>query len=409
MNFRVRLVVSIAAPLLLLLATVAVIFRVRAEPGTSRAEIAGLAEAGRLDDAESKLALLLRSDPRNPGTNLLAAQVAMARSEPVTNSGMGSDPGPAIKALEYLGRVETRDEKLAAIARLWRGKAERYLGRLDEAEESWLESLRLDPAVPEAGWLLLQEYYLQARSDEFRSLSLQLHRGESDPRDRALLLLEPLRQEVMPPAPASLVLWFDPIASRHPNGLRANIALGLALVRSSQSDPGMNLLRKVVELHPERRESWEALMTGLEETSDVEELPIVLKSLPGIFSSSPWIVKYQARIDEDGGNWRAAASGYRRALESSIADPRLEYRLARCLRRIGEQAEADRLDRQHQVREAMGREAKDLYEVAISDKSFGFAPNPELYAKLACLREKMGYPEQAKAWHQLAEFVPTPR
>ncbi len=404
MKFPSRAAGPIAA--LILVATTAVILLARPRPGPTLAEVAAMAEAGRLDAAEASLALLLKHEPRDPGANLLAAQVAMGRSEPVTQSGMGSDPAPALAALDALGRVETRDPRLAALASLWRGKAARYLGRLEEAEAAWLEALRLDPTVPEAGWLLLQEYYLQGRSEEAQALALRLHQGEPDGRDRVLLLLEPLRQELMPPAPASLVLWFEPIAGRSPAGLRANIALGLALVRSSEAERGIALLRKVAEAHPGRREAWDALLTGLDEAEELEELAKGLDSLPAKDSQAPWTLKFRGRVAEDRGDLVAAAVAYRRAIEGSAANSRLEYRLARALRRMGERAEADRLDARHQAREAFRVEGRALYERAIAEASSGRFPDPELSEKLALLREKMGFPEQARAWRRLAGARP---
>jgi len=405
MRGRARILVPIAA--VLLLATIGIVIRARLAPRESLAEIAGLAESGRLDDAEARLVRLLDREPRDPGANLLAAQIAMGRSDPVTRSGIGPDPKPARAALGYLARVGSRNPKLAALSGLWRGKAQRHLGLLEEAEESWLEALRLDPTVPEAGWLLLQEYYLQGRAEEARELAVRLHEIEPDGRDRVLLLLEPLRQDVMPPAPASLVLWFEPITSQSPGDVRANIALGLALVRSSAVDRGLSLLRKVVEIHPGREEAWEALQRGLDESGDIEELSKTLASLPDRFSTASWTFRYKARVEEERGDWAAATGNYRRALGASPADSRLGYRLARSLRRTGEQAEADRLDREHQAREALNLEARALYEAAIADQSLGTTPQPELFGKLASLRERMGYQEQSRAWKRLA--MPTPR
>ena len=399
MRGRSRILVPIAA--VLGLAATGFLIRARLEPRESLAEIARLAQSGRLNAAEARLARFLDREPKAPGANLLAAQVAMGRAEPETHSGIGTDPKPATTALEYLGRVETTDPKLASLASLWRGKARRYLGRLEEAEESWLEALRLDPTVPEAGWLLLQEYYLQGRTEEARKLALRLHEGEPDGRDRILFLLEPFRQEVMPPAPGSLVLWFEPIASRSPGGLRANIALGLALVRSSEVDRGMGLLRKAVELHPGREEALDAMLRGLDESGDVEELSKALDALPGRFSASPWTSRYKARVEAEGGNWAAATLAYRRALETSPSDVLLGYRLARVLRRAGERAEADRLDREHQARQAVDQEARAFYQEAIADQPLGTSPRPELFARLAGLRERMGHPEEAEAWRRL--------
>ena len=82
------------------------------------------------------------------------------------------------------------DRVLAALVELYRGKAEYRLARMDDAEASWNKALRLNPTVPEAGWCLLELYYLQGRPDDARRLALRLHEVEPDPRDRVQFLLE---------------------------------------------------------------------------------------------------------------------------------------------------------------------------------------------------------------------------
>lgn len=379
-----------------------------ATPPPTHAEVAALAEAGQVDAAEAKVQLLLDDSPNNPGANLLAAQIKMARCEKVTTSGIGTDPKPASAALESLRRIDSPDKALMAQARLWRGKAERYLGLLDAAEVSWLEALRLDPTIPEAGWLLLQEYYLQGRPQEARALALRLHRDEPDPHDRVRFLLEPLRQDVMPPDASSLVAWFEPIARRDPEGLHANLALGLALVRTGGAERGMKLLRKTAETHPRSPEAWHALLAGLEEMGDVHELSATLDRLPADLSSAPWIAQYRGRAAEVAGDWPKAVLAYRQALQQSPSDALVMFRLARALRQVGQADEADRLSERHRTRATLNQEARTLYETASKDASLGLTPHPDLYEALAALREKMGYPDQAEAWRRLAGTAPPP-
>ena len=97
-----------------------------------------------------------------------------------------------------------------------RGDALDRLSRLDEAEEAWLEAIRSDPTAPEAGFHLLNLYYLQGREEEARRLALRLYEAEPDPHDRVLLLLELIRPDARPPAPASLVKWFERAVQEHP-------------------------------------------------------------------------------------------------------------------------------------------------------------------------------------------------
>ena len=44
---------------------------------------------------------------------------------------------------------------------------------------------------------------------------------------------------------------------------------------------------------------------------------------------------------------------------------------------------------------------RGLYYEALEVKTLGFKPHPELYQRLADLREKMGRYDEARAWHRL--------
>ena len=55
------------------------------------------------------------------------------------------------------------------------------------------------------------------------------------------------------------------------------------------------------------------------------------------------------------------------------------------------------------VRDAMSarEQALALYREANADKTLGVAPHPALYHRIADLRERMGRPDEALAWHRL--------
>jgi tetratricopeptide (TPR) repeat protein len=367
-------------------------------PVPTLAEVAALAEASRLVEAEAGIRALLRKNPNDAGANLLAAQIALGRVNPSADPFV---PDEALAALDYLGRIKTEDGKLAALVFLCRGKAEHHLGRFDEAEASWIEAIRKDPTVPEAGWSLLELYYLEGRPEEASRLALRLHEVEPDRRDRVQLLLELLRQDVQPPAPASLVPWFEPIVARNPAGVRASIALGMACVHIGDFDRGLGVLRKTVEAHPDHPEAWEALLSGLDDAGEIDSLSRALDSLPPSLADAPRIANYRARIAQERGRFAEAATLYRRAFEAAPTDQRLGYRLARVCRQLGETAEAEPLERKHHEAEVANGRARGVYERANADKTLGIAPNPDLYREIADLREAMARPFEALAWHRL--------
>ena len=122
-----------------------------ARPVPSLAKAAALAEAHRFKEAEALVAAILRNDPTRSDAHMLAAQLALEHPE---MPGQNPSPVLAFEALEHLKHVHADEPHLAALAALNRGKAEYRLSRLDDAEVSWLEALRLEPTIPEAGLVL---------------------------------------------------------------------------------------------------------------------------------------------------------------------------------------------------------------------------------------------------------------
>src|SRR5262249_17433930 len=74
----------------------------------------------------------------------------------------------------------------------------------------------------------------------------------------------------------------------------------------------------------------------------------------------------------------------------------------RALRQIRAAAEAEPLDRGYQAYQAALRDVRPLYEEANAIKTVGVEPHPDLYRRLADLRERMGLRDEARAWHRLA-------
>ena len=114
--------------------------------------------------------------------------------------------------------------------------------------------------TPEAAWALLDLYYLEGRGDDARRVALRQYEVEPDRRDRARLLLELVRQDAEPTAPASVVSRFAPAVNRDPHAFRAAIALGLALVHSGRADEGIATLREVLGRRTDDPDAWDAML-----------------------------------------------------------------------------------------------------------------------------------------------------
>ena len=371
-------------------------------PRPSLDEAIARAEAGDYDAAEARIRAALAADPNSSAAHLLLAQVLLRRPDPPPTPVDRPSPGPGRVALEHLARVRPRNREMAVLLQLNRGKALYRLLRLEEAEAAWREALRLDPATAEAGWSLLDLYYLQGREDEARRLALRLFEAEPDPHDRVQLLLELVRQDARPPAPGSLVKWFTPVVREHPDDLRSTLAMGLALVRDSRLEAGVDLLREAVRRHPDRPEAWDALLVGLDESGQVDAMTEVLDGLPPALAVAPLLAKHRARVAQERRDWAEAMRQYRRARQAEPFNRTVEYRLSRALRHAGDAAEADQVERRVRVRDRAIQEVRPLYDEANETPGLGTTPHADLYRRLADVRERMQLLDEARAWYRLA-------
>lgn len=370
-------------------------------PRPSLDEAIRLAEAGAFDRAEAKIRACLAAQPDDSAAHLLLAQVLLRRPDPPPTPVDRPSPGPGSAALEHLKRVRPYNTRMAVLLQSNLGNALYRLLRLEEAEAAWLRALRLDPAAPEVGWSLLDLYYLQGREDEARRLALRLFEAEPDPRDRVQLLLELVRQDARPPAPGSLVKWFAPVVQQHPDDLHSTLAMGLALVRDSRIEPGLELVREAVRRHPGRPEPWDCLLNALDESGQVDAMTEVLDRLPPSVAASPRTAKHRARVAQELGAWEEAVRQYRRAQLAEPFNRTVEYRLSRVLRHAGELAEADQFEQRLRLRDRAMQEVRPLYDEAGQTSGPGARPHPDFYRRFADVRERMQLLDEARAWHRL--------
>jgi tetratricopeptide (TPR) repeat protein len=166
-------------------------------------------------------------------------------------------------------------------------------------------------------------------------------------------------------------------------------------------------LRARVERFTDDPDAWNALMRGLDEAGKIDDLASELGRIPSAMASDPRFDRYRGAIAQHRQDWPVAVEQYKRAWRADPSDFRVLYRLSRVLRVSELLSEADLLD--HKVRAAL--EAKDqilpLYEEANAVKTLGTAPHPDLYHRLAGLRERMGRNDEAVAWHRMVlEYQP---
>lgn len=357
--------------------------------------------AGRVGEAESLLRDHLRIAPDDPQANFLLAMQMIDRADPTLPEDVAQRQ--AEQVLERLAKADPQTPAERAVVKLYEGKALYVLKRWAEVEQHMKEAIELDPTVPEAGWALLDLYYLQGRTSDASELALRLHEIEPDPHDRVQLLLELVRQDAQPPDPASIIDLSRDALEAAPDDLRAATVLGDALIRNSRVEEGLDILRQSVDRHPDDPLAWQGLLEGHSEAGQWEELAEVLDRLPTALADDPRFLRYRARLAQDQGDWPAAVAAYRRAFEHEPHDPTLLYLLARVLGFAGEHEESERLMARHEVYKAASQQVEPLYNEANRIATLGTRPYPDLYQRLADLRERLLWPDQAAAWRRLAD------
>jgi tetratricopeptide (TPR) repeat protein len=370
--------------------------------GPSVHDAIALAEAGRYDEAEAKARACLSRFHANDAVHLLLAQIVLKRAS--TSSSQAKDPALAAKsalvALNHLSQVRPNNPRMAVTFHVSRGNALDYLHRLDEAEAAWLEATQIRSADSEAGLSLLNLYYLLGRNEDARRLAQRLLPLQTDPHDRALLLLELVKSDARPPAPGSLVKLFEPVVLENPGDLQPALALGLALTRVGRADEGIDQLRRAIQIHPNRVEAREILLTALEESGQIDLMAEELERLPAPLSSSPRLIKHRARVAQ-GSRWPDAVALFRQARTVEPWNRVVEYRLSRALRHVGETAEADQIEQRIRRRDVAIQELRPLFDQAAATPDLGSRPHPDLCQRIADARERMQLPEEAIAWHRL--------
>ena len=373
-----------------------------------------LAREQRYHQAQILLDRYLQLHSENKRAHLLMAEL--------TTEATNSHPQVA---LHHLDGITLDNPKQAALARLFEGKAYYHLGEYDRAEKCWREALRLDAIVPEAGWALVDLLDKEGRLEEAHQLGMKLHEIETDPVDRVRILLEMSRLDIETPDPLSQVELFEPLVKAHPEHVPLNLMLALALVRVNRTEEGIRLLQCTLQCHPISPDAWDAWLSGLHLASESDRLAQEFTHLPKEIASEPRFAKHQGIIAQIARDWPLAIRAYNRAFSFQPYNWAVCYRLRFVLHQAGDTTEAERINRIYETyklaynemrgsyyerfesREASSFRGDDFnqqrgaYYETLSIKSLGVLPHPELYQRLAQLREKMGRIDEALAWHRL--------
>jgi tetratricopeptide (TPR) repeat protein len=412
---RLKNLIGLLAAVALLIGGIVLLLNGRAiGPAPNLEEIRALARVRQFDRAQGLLQRYLRDHPGDGRARLLMADFA---TQP-------NNPQPSL-ALEHVHAIRPDSPKQAARAKFFEGKAYYQQGRYDLAETCWTEAMRLDPLVPEAGWILVDLLDKESRTPEAHRIGMCMHEIEPDPVDRVRILLEMSRLDIETPEPLSQVQLFEPLIKEHPEILPLSLTVGVGLIRVNRSSDGLEMIEGTLKRYPASAEVWDAWLNALYLASEADRLAEEFARLPAGLADDPRFAKHAGMIAQIARDWPKAAAAYRRAFAFEPFNWGVCYRLRFVLRQTGEAAELDRLNQLYEsyknaYKEMRGSfferfepgETSDFrsddfthergaYYETLSIKTLGVKPHPDLYQRFADLREKMGRFDEARAWHRL--------
>ena len=114
-------------------------------------------------------------------------------------------------------------------------------------------------------------------------------------------------------APGSQVQVFEPVWKQNPGNLPLGVAVGLALVHDSQSEKGIEVLRTVLQQHPDSAQAWDGWLTGLDDGFQPDLLGREFARLPQALGTDPRFAKHEGAVAQAARDWPRAIAAYHRA------------------------------------------------------------------------------------------------
>jgi len=338
------------------------------QPQPDLRQINALVRQQRLGEAESALRSYLQRAPRDDTARFLLARVLVRQSRD-------------LESAEQLHKVPYWSPRKRE-AQFLEGATYHRLGMARPAEEAWNACIAYDPLhpAPDLHYMaaveqLMELYALEHRWEEARDLCWDTYERVV-PSEKPKIVIMLMRTYVERINVRTRLTKLRRYLSADPKDNEALLAIALAEHELADNTRALERVRLFLERRPEDPRGWRLLLDILHDLGDREAMAEAVAQLPASADEDPAIWRHRGQVFEDTDRLEDAARAYRNAVELDPFEAESHYRLARILRRLGEDEEArHHLERSRELRDARGqlRQAYADYYDAVSAS----LPDPE--------------------------------
>lgn len=298
---------------------------------TPASEIEAMLASGQYRAAERAAARWTREKPRDP-----AAWYTLARARAGLNDLEGT-----VEALRKIPDWSVRKGD----ARFFEGKAFLKMHKVRLAEEAFLDCIRREERgenvalAANARLELMALYAMQERWDAFKRTVWDVY-ARLVPSDRLATLTMRMRSEFEQTRPDLNIEALRLRVDADPDDVQSLAGLATAYDRASELGEAVRLLKQAVQKAPHDDAIWARYLDVLYRSGAIEELRTELARHPERAANSPEVHNLRGVLAQSSGDFEAAESAFRRALDLRPDVPEYHHRLGQVLLRLGKPEEA---------------------------------------------------------------------
>jgi tetratricopeptide (TPR) repeat protein len=344
--------------------------------------------------AEPALREHLRRAPHDGGLMIMIARALAAR-------------GDILRCARQLHDVPSWWPQKAE-ARFREGQSYFQIDRAKDAEDAWLLLMKNDPLHPvpeniyhDACMALLNLYAIEDRWEDAYPLIWTAYDHAAGSEERQNWLTMRMRAELERISHKESITTLRRYVAAGAQDLEALRALARAEQTLGEIADSERHFRDCLKKRPDDVRAWHGCLALLLEQGELERFLALLSAAPPSADADPETWYFRGIASEKAGDWGAAASHFRKAIDLNPFLQKCHYRLGMADERLGlhEQAVV------HRRRSTEMNETRGRFPAAYSAYFAARLPGEAATAarRLAAICETLGWARAAQAWGRLAD------